>query len=185
MILTLLLSKTFHLLPTAALPYKEDLLNFQFTVKDYFDVTQRQRRGDMRDTTLAWLGEINEYAQDDVVIMLIGNKADAGTDRVVMFEDGERLAKILLRDKQLSPYCACLGRIIPLVSTPSANKKLITVLLSFSVQIDNGAATLNGLLHPNDYDERRLPRCIEVLLITPHSALDTSTGKRNFKNPFE
>ncbi|GFS56433.1 ras-related protein Rab-37 [Nephila pilipes] len=45
------------------------------------------------DNTRAWLGEINEYAQDDVVIMLIGNKADAGTDRVVMYEDGERLSK--------------------------------------------------------------------------------------------
>ncbi|GBM74909.1 Ras-related protein Rab-37 [Araneus ventricosus] len=42
---------------------------------------------------VAWLGEINEYAQDDVVIMLIGNKADAGSDRVVQYEDGERLAK--------------------------------------------------------------------------------------------
>ncbi|KAF8777042.1 Ras-related protein Rab-26 like protein [Argiope bruennichi] len=46
------------------------------------------------DNTRAWLGEINEYAQDDVVIMLIGNKADAsGSDRVVQYEDGERLAK--------------------------------------------------------------------------------------------
>ncbi|GIX81614.1 ras-related protein Rab-37, partial [Caerostris darwini] len=45
------------------------------------------------DNTRAWLGEINEYAQDDVVIMLIGNKADSGPDRVVQYEDGERLAK--------------------------------------------------------------------------------------------
>ncbi|KAG8185258.1 hypothetical protein JTE90_023871 [Oedothorax gibbosus] len=45
------------------------------------------------DNTRAWLGEINEYAQDDVVIMLIGNKADATTDRLVQYQDGERLAK--------------------------------------------------------------------------------------------
>ncbi|XP_067135075.1 ras-related protein Rab-37-like isoform X2 [Centruroides vittatus] len=45
------------------------------------------------DNTRAWLGEINEYAQDDVVIMLIGNKADVSAEREVKYEDGERLAK--------------------------------------------------------------------------------------------
>lgn len=45
------------------------------------------------DNTRAWLGEINEYAQDDVVIMLIGNKADVSADRQVKYEDGERLSK--------------------------------------------------------------------------------------------
>ncbi|KAM7307041.1 hypothetical protein ISCGN_010677 [Ixodes scapularis] len=45
------------------------------------------------DNTRAWLGEINEYAQDDVVIMLIGNKADIQQDRQVRYEDGERLAR--------------------------------------------------------------------------------------------
>lgn len=45
------------------------------------------------DNTRAWLGEINEYAQDDVVIMLIGNKADIMQDRQVRTEDGERLAR--------------------------------------------------------------------------------------------
>ena len=41
----------------------------------------------------AWLAEINEYAQEDVVIMLLGNKADLG-ERVIRAEDGERLAKV-------------------------------------------------------------------------------------------
>lgn len=45
------------------------------------------------DNTRAWLGEINEYAQDDVVIMLIGNKADSTAERQVKFEDGERLSR--------------------------------------------------------------------------------------------
>ncbi|XP_064478851.1 ras-related protein Rab-37-like isoform X2 [Ornithodoros turicata] len=45
------------------------------------------------DNTRAWLGEINEYAQDDVVIMLIGNKADIQQDRQVRYEDGERLSR--------------------------------------------------------------------------------------------
>ncbi|XP_060528357.1 ras-related protein Rab-37-like isoform X3 [Cylas formicarius] len=45
------------------------------------------------DNTRAWLGEIHEYAQDDVVIMLLGNKADCGSDRAVRREEGERLAR--------------------------------------------------------------------------------------------
>uniref|UniRef100_A0A3P9HMN1 small monomeric GTPase n=1 Tax=Oryzias latipes TaxID=8090 RepID=A0A3P9HMN1_ORYLA len=41
----------------------------------------------------SWLTEIHEYAQQDVVLMLLGNKADSAHDRVVKREDGERLAK--------------------------------------------------------------------------------------------
>ncbi|XP_065923562.1 ras-related protein Rab-26 isoform X6 [Magallana gigas] len=44
------------------------------------------------DNIRAWLGEINEYAQEDVVIMLLGNKADMTSERVIRTEDGERLA---------------------------------------------------------------------------------------------
>ncbi|XP_076053746.1 uncharacterized protein LOC143032716 isoform X2 [Oratosquilla oratoria] len=44
------------------------------------------------DNTRAWLGEIHEYAQDDVVIMLIGNKCDV-SERSIRREDGERLAR--------------------------------------------------------------------------------------------
>ncbi|XP_054620990.1 ras-related protein Rab-25 isoform X2 [Dunckerocampus dactyliophorus] len=41
----------------------------------------------------AWLTEIHEYAQQDVVIMLLGNKADSSHGRVVKREEGEKLAK--------------------------------------------------------------------------------------------
>ncbi|KAG1925844.1 ras-related protein Rab-26 [Pimephales promelas] len=41
----------------------------------------------------AWLTEINEFAQQNVVIMLLGNKADATHERVVKREEGEKLAK--------------------------------------------------------------------------------------------
>uniref|UniRef100_A0A8C6M376 small monomeric GTPase n=1 Tax=Nothobranchius furzeri TaxID=105023 RepID=A0A8C6M376_NOTFU len=40
-----------------------------------------------------WLTEIHEYAQQDVVVMLLGNKADSTHDRVVKRDEGERLAK--------------------------------------------------------------------------------------------
>ncbi|KDR21594.1 Ras-related protein Rab-37 [Zootermopsis nevadensis] len=54
-----------------------------------YDVTNKTSFDNIR----AWLGEIREYAQDDVVIMLLGNKADCGSERVVRKEDGERLAR--------------------------------------------------------------------------------------------
>ncbi|GFX80048.1 hypothetical protein TNCV_2891031 [Trichonephila clavipes] len=46
-----------------------------------------------------------------------------------------------------------------------ANKKRITVLLSSLVQIDYGAAMLNGLLHSNGYEDRRVTRCIEIVRV--------------------
>ncbi|KAJ8318795.1 hypothetical protein KUTeg_003886 [Tegillarca granosa] len=54
-----------------------------------YDVTNKASFDNIR----AWLGEINEYAQEDVVIMLLGNKSDMGGERVIRIEDGERLAK--------------------------------------------------------------------------------------------
>ncbi|XP_073684695.1 ras-related protein Rab-37-like [Garra rufa] len=45
------------------------------------------------DNTRAWLTEIHEYAQDDVVIMLLGNKSDMASSRVIRREDGEKLAR--------------------------------------------------------------------------------------------
>ncbi|XP_046887604.1 ras-related protein Rab-26 [Hypomesus transpacificus] len=45
------------------------------------------------DNIQAWLTEIHEYTQQDVVLMLLGNKADSTHDRVVKREEGEKLAK--------------------------------------------------------------------------------------------
>ncbi|KAL7377479.1 hypothetical protein ABVT39_000349 [Epinephelus coioides] len=55
-----------------------------------YDVTNKSSF----DNIQAWLTEIHEYAQQDVVLMLLGNKADATHERVVKREDGERLAKV-------------------------------------------------------------------------------------------
>ncbi|TSK87541.1 Ras-related protein Rab-37 [Bagarius yarrelli] len=41
----------------------------------------------------AWLTEIHEYAQKDVVIMLLGNKSDMAAERVIKPEEGQKLAK--------------------------------------------------------------------------------------------
>ncbi|XP_043272194.1 ras-related protein Rab-37-like isoform X2 [Venturia canescens] len=54
-----------------------------------YDVTNKTSYDNIR----AWLGEIREYAHDDVVIMLLGNKCDCGNERIVKREDGERLAR--------------------------------------------------------------------------------------------
>ncbi|XP_032067350.1 ras-related protein Rab-37 isoform X2 [Thamnophis elegans] len=45
------------------------------------------------DSIRAWLTEIHDYAQKDVVIMLLGNKADMSSERVIRTEDGESLAR--------------------------------------------------------------------------------------------
>ncbi|XP_060871677.1 ras-related protein Rab-37 isoform X3 [Metopolophium dirhodum] len=55
-----------------------------------YDVTNKVSFDNIR----AWLSEIRDYANDQVVIMLIGNKADCSlNDRMVKREDGEQLAK--------------------------------------------------------------------------------------------
>ncbi|XP_068919134.1 ras-related protein Rab-26 isoform X2 [Petaurus breviceps papuanus] len=55
-----------------------------------YDVTNRASFDNIR----AWLTEIHEYAQKDVVLMLLGNKVDSTQERVVKREDGEKLAKL-------------------------------------------------------------------------------------------
>ncbi|XP_044309719.1 ras-related protein Rab-37 isoform X3 [Varanus komodoensis] len=54
-----------------------------------YDITSRISFDNIR----AWLTEIHEYAQKDVVIMLLGNKADMSSERVIRTEDGESLAR--------------------------------------------------------------------------------------------
>ncbi|XP_063077576.1 ras-related protein Rab-37-like isoform X2 [Engraulis encrasicolus] len=54
-----------------------------------YDITRKSSFDNIR----AWLTEIHEYAQKDVVIMLLGNKADMAAERVIKHEDGEKLAK--------------------------------------------------------------------------------------------
>uniref|UniRef100_A0A1A9V3Q7 Ras-related protein Rab-37 n=1 Tax=Glossina austeni TaxID=7395 RepID=A0A1A9V3Q7_GLOAU len=55
-----------------------------------YDVTNKITYDNIR----AWLCEIRDCAQENVVIVLIGNKADcSNSDRQVKREDGERLAR--------------------------------------------------------------------------------------------
>ncbi|XP_030064197.1 ras-related protein Rab-37 isoform X2 [Microcaecilia unicolor] len=54
-----------------------------------YDITSKSSFDNIR----AWLTEIHEYAQKDVVIMLLGNKADVNNERVIKAEDGETLAR--------------------------------------------------------------------------------------------
>ena len=42
--------------------------------------------------TRAWLSEIKEYAPQEAVVMLLGNKCDISKERQVRREDGEKLA---------------------------------------------------------------------------------------------
>ncbi|KAM3859398.1 ras-related protein Rab-37-like [Diretmus argenteus] len=54
-----------------------------------YDITSKTSFDNIR----AWLTEIHEYAQRDVVIMLLGNKADMSSDRVIKRDEGEKLAR--------------------------------------------------------------------------------------------
>ncbi|XP_059854232.1 ras-related protein Rab-37 isoform X3 [Delphinus delphis] len=54
-----------------------------------YDITNKSSFDNIR----AWLTEIHEYAQRDVVIMLLGNKADVSSERMIRSEDGEMLAR--------------------------------------------------------------------------------------------
>ncbi|XP_010214340.1 PREDICTED: ras-related protein Rab-37 [Tinamus guttatus] len=54
-----------------------------------YDITSKLSFDNIR----AWLTEIHEYAQKDVVIMLLGNKADVSGERAVRTEDGASLAR--------------------------------------------------------------------------------------------
>lgn len=53
-----------------------------------YDVTSILSFNHVRD----WLSEIEEYAHDDVIVMLIANKVDKINERVVTREMGEKLA---------------------------------------------------------------------------------------------
>ncbi|CAL1615190.1 unnamed protein product [Knipowitschia caucasica] len=54
-----------------------------------YDITSKSSFDNIR----AWLTEIHEYAQSDVVIMLLGNKTDMAGERAIRREEGERLAR--------------------------------------------------------------------------------------------
>lgn len=54
-----------------------------------YDITRKSSFDNIR----AWLTEVYEYAQKDVVIMLLGNKSDMAAERVITHEEGEKLAK--------------------------------------------------------------------------------------------
>ena len=41
-----------------------------------------------------WLTVVEEHASPDVIVMILGNKADMGGERVVKTEQGERLARV-------------------------------------------------------------------------------------------
>ncbi|CAG5088017.1 Similar to Rab37: Ras-related protein Rab-37 (Mus musculus) [Cotesia congregata] len=71
---------------TVGIDFRNKVVNVALLL--LYDVTNKTSYDNIR----AWLGEIREYAQNDVVIMLLGNKSDCGNERVIKIEDGKRLA---------------------------------------------------------------------------------------------
>jgi GTPase SAR1 family protein len=89
----------------------------------------------------AWLSEIKEFAHDDVIIMLIGNKIDK-SQRVVSREAGERLA----RDYEVSflETSAKTGQNVELAFMATAQALLDKELSRKDPQ--NGHFTLNEMV---------------------------------------
>nr|CAI44552.1 rab_A61 [Paramecium tetraurelia] len=56
-----------------------------------YDITDRESF----DSVKMWMSEIDKYAQEDVIRMLVGNKCDVDDKRAVSYEEGEALAKQL------------------------------------------------------------------------------------------
>ncbi|KAM3132207.1 hypothetical protein pb186bvf_015667 [Paramecium bursaria] len=56
-----------------------------------YDITDRESFESVKQ----WMQEIDKYAMEDVVRMLVGNKSDLEEKRAVSFEEGEALAKQL------------------------------------------------------------------------------------------
>ncbi|CAD8091335.1 unnamed protein product [Paramecium primaurelia] len=56
-----------------------------------YDITDRESF----DSVKMWMSEIDKYAQEDVIRMLVGNKCDVEDKRAVSYEEGEALAKQL------------------------------------------------------------------------------------------
>lgn len=54
-----------------------------------YDITSKSSFDNIR----AWLSEIHDYAPENVVVMLLGNKADRSGERMIKKEEGETLAK--------------------------------------------------------------------------------------------
>uniref|UniRef100_A0A1I8B5T3 Ras-related protein Rab-2A n=1 Tax=Meloidogyne hapla TaxID=6305 RepID=A0A1I8B5T3_MELHA len=54
-----------------------------------YDVTNRASFEHIRD----WLAQVKEYAKDEVVLTLVGNKVDLGHQRKVRADEGRQLAK--------------------------------------------------------------------------------------------
>ena len=85
------------------------------------------------------MAEINEYAQDDVVIMLIGNKSDMTGHRAVRKEDGESVARVRF------PLFAQLAALVECVSHAPAVSVRFLVRLAMVAHI-NKSKSRNLLL---------------------------------------
>ncbi|KAL2726083.1 LOW QUALITY PROTEIN: ras-related protein Rab-37-like isoform X2 [Vespula maculifrons] len=77
------------IIPSCLSPLSINIARLLSALLLLYDVTNKTSFDNIR----AWLSEIREHANEDVVIMLLGNKSDCGQERVVKKEDGERLAQ--------------------------------------------------------------------------------------------
>ncbi|CAF4515966.1 unnamed protein product, partial [Rotaria socialis] len=105
-----------------------------------------------------WLSEIKEYAQTDVIIMLVGNKVDKKNERVVTREMGENLAK-----EYEVPYVetsAKTGLNVEFCFT-AVSQALLAQTDSTSFHTQTASKTLNNLVQLNNRPSKQSVCCLQ------------------------
>lgn len=117
-----------------------------------YDVTSLLSFNHVRD----WLGEIQEYANADVIVMLIANKVDKINERVVTREMGEKLANEY--EVTYIETSAKTGLNVEF-SFKAITHALLDQIDTTHLNGQNPARTLNHLVQLNDRTSKRAFCC--------------------------
>ena len=118
-----------------------------------YDVTSILSFNHVRD----WLGEIQEYAHADVIVMLIANKVDKTNERVVTREMGEKLASE--HEVTYVETSAKTGSNVEFCFR-AVSHALLEQIDSSATNGHNASKTLNNLVQLNDRTSKRTVCCL-------------------------
>ena len=113
-----------------------------------YDVTSIISFNHVRD----WLGEIQEYAHTDVIVMLTANKVDKINERVVTREMGEKLASEY--EVTYMETSAKTGLNVEFCFK-AISHALLERIDSNTINGQNASKTLNNLIQLNDRTSKR------------------------------
>jgi GTPase SAR1 family protein len=104
----------------------------------------------------AWLSDVHEYAHSDVIVMLIANKVDKTTERVVTREMGEKLASEY--DVTYIETSAKTGLNVEFCFK-AIGQSLLQQLDSTLTNGESPSQTLNNLVQLNDQSHKQTLCC--------------------------